>query len=459
MPYSLVWLPEVLRAAGLKVAETNGWVNRGVSEMGRIRGVMCHHTGSPGSGNMPTLKTLIQGRGGAHPLPGPLAQLGLAVDGTWYVIAAGRANHAGAGEWNGVKTGNSSFIGVEAENAGTPQAHWPDWQIDAYRRGVAAILSHIGESSEMCCGHKEYALPKGRKIDPIFDMDLFRESVRQVMRGTAAIRSPVPARDPSSGRPTLERGAKGPEVILAQRAVHEEPDGRFGAATEAAVRRFQRDFDLRPDGIVGPLTWSKIDEALEGHVALAAIGNIEGEASAPGAGAQALLQLIGHAEAPAGYGTLYGNNQDNFARSLITMTLSEVINTGPLWRKLYRSPACGRYQFMTPTLLRLRDRLGLHGTELFDSSLQDRLGYELLRIRGYERYVAGELSKVEFGLALAKEWASLPVLQDCPGAHRVVRRGETYYAGDGLNRALVAPQSVEELLTTILHPAPAANAA
>ncbi len=455
MSYSLVWLSEVLRAAGLKVAETNGWVNRGVSEMGKVRGVMCHHTGSSGPGNMPTLKTLIQGRGGTRPLPGPLAQLGLGIDGTWYLIAAGRANHAGVGEWNGVKTGNSSFIGVEAENPGTPQAHWPDWQMDAYRRGVAAILSYIGESSEMCCGHREYALPKGRKIDPLFDMDLFREGVRQIMRGTAAIRGPIPASDARSGRPTLERGSKGPDVILIQRAVHEEQDGKFGAATESAVRRFQSDFGLRPDGIVGPLTWSKIDEVLEGRVALAEVDNDGGLPS----GAQALLKLIGDAEAPAGYETLYGNNQDNFPKPLTTMTLSEVINTGPLWRRLFRSPACGRYQFMTPTLLRLRDRLHLQGTELFDSGLQDRLGYELLKIRGYQRYVAGDLSKVEFGLALAKEWASLPVLQDCPGAHKVVRRGETYYAGDGLNRALVPPQTVEELLTTIQIPSPAANAA
>ncbi len=29
----------------------------------------------------------------------------------------------------------------------------------------------------MCCGHKEYAIPRGRKIDPTFDMNKFRENV------------------------------------------------------------------------------------------------------------------------------------------------------------------------------------------------------------------------------------------------------------------------------------------
>ncbi|WP_300265312.1 peptidoglycan-binding domain-containing protein [Bradyrhizobium sp.] len=35
-------------------------------------------------------------------------------------------------------------------------------------------------------------------------------------------------------------------------------NGNFDAATEAAVRQFQRDHDLVPDGIVGPRTWATI---------------------------------------------------------------------------------------------------------------------------------------------------------------------------------------------------------
>ena len=64
---------------------------------------------------MPSLDTLIQGR---SDLPGPLAQLGLGRDGTYYVIAAGKCNHAGAGSWKGVTSGNTDFIGIEAENTG-----------------------------------------------------------------------------------------------------------------------------------------------------------------------------------------------------------------------------------------------------------------------------------------------------------------------------------------------------
>src|ERR1044072_1917782 len=108
MAHSLTWLPDVLKAAGLKVAEVNGWKTRGNGDVGKIFGVICHHTVGPRSGNMPSLKTLIKGR---SDLPGPLAQLGLARDGTYFIIAAGRANHAGRGVWKGVTNGNSNFIG------------------------------------------------------------------------------------------------------------------------------------------------------------------------------------------------------------------------------------------------------------------------------------------------------------------------------------------------------------
>lgn len=251
MTYALIWLPEVLRSAGLKVAEVEGWANRGRAEMGKVRGVMCHHTGTPAPGNMPTLNLLKTGR---SDLPGPLAQLGLGRDGTYYIVAAGRCNHAGDGNWNGLITGNSNFIGIEAENGGRPDDAWPDVQIDAYSRGVAAILRHIAAGADMCCGHKEYA--PDRKIDPLFDMNRFRSTVRSVMQGTAVLRPLIPAEDVQSGKPTLKRGARGQDVITVQSKVGIAQDGRFGPSTEAAVRKFQALNDLVPDGIVGPKTWT-----------------------------------------------------------------------------------------------------------------------------------------------------------------------------------------------------------
>ncbi|MEA3061722.1 MAG: hypothetical protein QOJ94_1503 [Sphingomonadales bacterium] len=250
---SLDWLPEVLRSAGLKVAEQPGWLTRG-GPMGQVRGVICHHTAGPRGGNMPSLGIVTRGR---SDLPGPLAQLGLGRDGTYYVIAAGRANHAGRGIWRNISTGNSSFIGIEAENCGTADDPWPEVQMEAYARGVAAILRRLGSDAGLCCGHKEYALPRGRKPDPLFDMDEFRERVRGIMAGTVAPRPLIKAAD-GDGRPTLRRGSRDDPVKIVQRAVGAGEDGIFGAATEAALRRFQREHDLVPDGIVGPLSWRAI---------------------------------------------------------------------------------------------------------------------------------------------------------------------------------------------------------
>jgi hypothetical protein len=194
--FSLVWLPSVLKAAGLKIATVDGWETRGVKgrDMGPILGVICHHTAGARHGNMPSLNLIVKGR---SDLSGPLSQLALGRDGTFYIVAAGRCNHAGDGVWHGAVHGNANFIGIEAENTGrADDSPWPEVQLDAYRRGVAAILRHLGLPAEACCGHREYAIPSGRKPDPTFDMADFRAAVDGLMRGIVAPRPPIPAAEP-----------------------------------------------------------------------------------------------------------------------------------------------------------------------------------------------------------------------------------------------------------------------
>lgn len=257
MEYSLVWLEPVLLSAGLKVAAQPGWRSRGRGDMGAVRGVICHHTAGPRQGNMPSLGVVTQGR---SDLPGPLCQLGLGRDGTFYLVAAGRANHAGKGQWNGLDTGNTNFIGIESENAGVPDDPWPACQIDAYSRGVAAILKRIGASADMCCGHKEFALPAGRKTDPSFEMHDFRRQVALHLGTNVAPAPPIPAKD-AQDRSTQRRDTAAPNIAEIQAKTGAEKTGVFDAQTEAAVREFQRKAGLTPDGIVGPKTWAAIDAA------------------------------------------------------------------------------------------------------------------------------------------------------------------------------------------------------
>lgn len=183
MNFSLLWLPQVLRDAGLNVVETAGWQARGHGDFGKPLGVLCHHTCGALHGNIPSLDVLIHGR---PDLGGPLSQLGLARDGTYYIICAGKGWHAGAGAWQGITDGNAHLIGIEAENVGVAtQEQWSPVIMDAYARGCAAILKHIGAPPIMCAGHKEYALPKGRKDDPDFSLPDFRAKVAEIMHGTS----------------------------------------------------------------------------------------------------------------------------------------------------------------------------------------------------------------------------------------------------------------------------------
>ncbi|HEY5070400.1 MAG TPA: N-acetylmuramoyl-L-alanine amidase [Caulobacteraceae bacterium] len=258
MTYSLAWLADVLMGAGLKVAETDGWKDRGHGDVATIRGVMCHHTAGLPTRNMPTLNTLINGRAatpGAAALTGPVANLGLGRDGAYYAVAAGRAYHAGEGSWKGITSGNSSFVGIEAENVGGVTDAWPPVQLDAYHRGAAAILKRINADASWCCGHREYA--PNRKDDPVFDMNPFRAAVQAILDGTAPAPALIAHAD-AAGRPTIRRGSTGDMVKTLQGAVGATPDGIFGADTETKVRIFQRLKGLVPDGIVGPATWAAI---------------------------------------------------------------------------------------------------------------------------------------------------------------------------------------------------------
>lgn len=252
MAYALTWLADVLRAAGCKVVEQLGWQNAGRAEMGEVKGVLLHHTAGPLHGNAPSLALVQHGR---SDLPGPLSHLVLGRDGTFFVVAAGRCNHAGAGSWHGITTGNTSFIGIEAENAGTGADPWPEVQMDAYARGVAAILQHIGADSVMAAGHKEYALPRGRKIDPSFDMVAFRDNVAAFMGGH--LLGPVPAAV-TPARGMLRKGDQGNSVRQLQQILGINADGAFGPGTDAAVRDFQHRKGLTADGLVGPSTWKAL---------------------------------------------------------------------------------------------------------------------------------------------------------------------------------------------------------
>ena len=61
----------------------------------------------------------------------------------------------------------------------------------------------------------------------------------------------------------LKRGAKGPKVKKLQYDLGVQPaDGDFGPATEKAVKKFQKLYQLKPDGMVGPNTQKMINKTV-----------------------------------------------------------------------------------------------------------------------------------------------------------------------------------------------------
>lgn len=84
--------------------------------------------------------------------------------------------------------------------------------------------------------------------------------------------APTPTPEPTPApatKPTLRRGSKGEYVTLAQTELIQKgydcgsfgADGQFGAATEKAVRAFQKDAGLTVDGVIGKNTWAALDAA------------------------------------------------------------------------------------------------------------------------------------------------------------------------------------------------------
>lgn len=154
-----------LHRQGIEPIQVAGWQTRG-SAIFDPRGSVNHHTAGPRLGNHPSLNVLINGRGkpgDKNYLPGPLCNVSLARNGSVYLIAAGRANHAGAGGWNFL-TGNSSVWGLEVEHTGNlaTEASPSAEQFDKMYRIHAAFADVSGFDASYVCQHFEWTK---RKID------------------------------------------------------------------------------------------------------------------------------------------------------------------------------------------------------------------------------------------------------------------------------------------------------
>lgn len=263
MAYALASrLERAVKNAGVKYRKVSGWASRGHGTMGSIQSVICHHTAGPKSGNSPSLNVVAYGRPG---LSGPLAQLFLARDGTVYLVAAGVSYHAG--RVSSSRYANSHAIGIEAEATGLDS--WPAHQINEYAKLCKALIKEFGLSTSRVRGHKEVAVPRGRKPDPNFNMSQFRKKVGGAKGGVSSGGGTSGGSSRSyksvSYGTTLGKWDKGDPVRDWQDFLKAQGydlgkggvDGYFGDSTVSATKKYQKKVGVKVDGMAGKDTWAK----------------------------------------------------------------------------------------------------------------------------------------------------------------------------------------------------------
>ena len=152
--------------------------------------------------------------------------------------------------------------------------------------------------------------------------------------------------------------------------------------------------------------------------------------------AKPLLDLIARVESKGNYNAYFGN-AGNSSITFTEMSIADVLS----WQEDFvaaghPSSAVGRYQIISTTLKSLVQQLDIDTNQPFNETMQDKMAVALLERRGATEYVNNQIDGRQFAAELAKEWAALPkIIGDRPE--------QSYYASDGLNKALVG---VDEIL-------------
>lgn len=169
----------------------------------------------------------------------------------------------------------------------------------------------------------------------------------------------------------------------------------------------------------------------------------------PTGGVQGLLDFLGKFESGNNFNAYFAHARNDNDPRLTSMLLGSVVD----WQREFvrggsPSSAAGKYQIIRPTLQTLIRDMNLDATRVrFSSDTQDAMARHLLKRRKLDDYIAGQLSTEAFALNIAKEWASMPVIAAVRGSKgHMLQPGQSYYAGDGLNKSLVGIESYRRAL-------------
>jgi hypothetical protein len=159
-----------------------------------------------------------------------------------------------------------------------------------------------------------------------------------------------------------------------------------------------------------------------------------------------LLEFVGQFESKGGDPNIvYGGWNGTPDKPITTMTIDEVFALQEKMVKDQRaanpnkkaSSAVGSHQFIKDTLKEEVKKQGVSGDTIFTAEVQDSLILGRLKgMRGFDKFLSGEMSEEQFATSLSQEFASMPN----PATNK------SYYDGDGLNNSLVDIQEVLEML-------------
>ena len=196
----------------------------------------------------------------------------------------------------------------------------------------------------------------------------------------------------------------------------------------------------------------KVDVDEEASTATEPQNSVVGaNSSSGGAGGKwkKILDLIASAESVGGsYDSVYPNTTKP---GLSKMTIEEADAWQARTAKERGSAAAGRYQFMNIKEQAVK-WAGLSPSDTFSPENQDKMAIGLIEKKRKVTMDMVENNPVLAAKKLAMEWAGLPVMEATRGHKRNVTKGQSYYAGDGVNKSRVKPGDVANAFTQTLAP-------
>ena len=226
-------------------------------------------------------------------------------------------------------------------------------------------------------------------------------------------------------------------------------DGKYGPRTAQSVKAFKQDYQLPGDEFgMSKKDLATLKQAASGQGLKVQnrtqVSQLSGDItdvaqdSVSKGKVGAVLDLIAAPESGGRYDAVYPGKR---RPQILDMNLQDLQKDMRVRGNKYGSSASGRYQYIRKTLAGLVDQMNLSPKkDKFDPATQDKIAiYHLRSKHGLDRWLRGNMSDEEFLKKLSRTWAGLPD----------PKTGQSFYAGDGMNKSGVKVASTLDALSDI----------